>query len=293
MQERQTTARTKAIVKHKDSIHFVLNTSSLHNYQHIKCFLASCSPPQSYIEDHEETRKSIAATLREKKLQDKEAKDAAMHTQSSSCGNAAPSVPKAKGKSRVVKNLKVSCDAPTLNMTKPLESMTSMPLQVPQHQAFFSTLSPYPPPIHPTAWEPTSMLSLPTPIPAHQIPYPHHIPQTVFVPPPFPPYPTTLSQSHHEPMSTSWFSPEQYGTGHHPPHPTAGPSSQLWSAGSSYQLPRDGGPNCPELSYTTEATLGPVIPMPLQITGDHIAQTQPMEISSSVSLALAIIMIER
>ena len=69
-QERLQATRTRSILEHVDDIHFVLNTSSLHNHQYIK----SAVPPDLYgssfsVESVPELRRKAAENIRKKKVQ--------------------------------------------------------------------------------------------------------------------------------------------------------------------------------------------------------------------------------
>jgi len=77
IQERCKTTRTKSVVSHKEDTHFLLNTSSLHNYHEIELFLSPSYPPRRiFVENHEEVRRLMATSLRDKRRQDQEAKEA-------------------------------------------------------------------------------------------------------------------------------------------------------------------------------------------------------------------------
>jgi hypothetical protein len=64
------------MVAHKDSTHYVLNLSTLHNYEYIrKCLPRLFPPPKIYFTDHRSRHLEMAAQLHDKKKQAQEAKD--------------------------------------------------------------------------------------------------------------------------------------------------------------------------------------------------------------------------
>jgi hypothetical protein len=69
--------RTRKMVAHKDSRHYILNHAALHNYKSIYECLPQSFPPTSKCRlDHESIRLEMAAHLRDKKKQVQEAKEA-------------------------------------------------------------------------------------------------------------------------------------------------------------------------------------------------------------------------
>lgn len=76
-QEREVTARSRTIVRHRDQTHFIINTQSLHNYCHIARAIPSHLHGTSFnIPDPVGLRNQAASLLRDKKQQQIEARKA-------------------------------------------------------------------------------------------------------------------------------------------------------------------------------------------------------------------------
>jgi len=76
IQDHVETVRTKHIVAHAKWNHYILNTTSLHNYQQLQKFLPLDYPlPESFVEAREEIHKAASASLRYKKQQAKDEKE--------------------------------------------------------------------------------------------------------------------------------------------------------------------------------------------------------------------------
>lgn len=74
-QEREATTRSRAVVSHSDQTHFIVNTQSLHNYQHIFNAIPISLRGSSFnIIDPIGLRNQAAAILRDKKQQQVEAR---------------------------------------------------------------------------------------------------------------------------------------------------------------------------------------------------------------------------
>ncbi|KAF7980223.1 hypothetical protein HWV62_39337 [Athelia sp. TMB] len=75
-QEREATSRTRSITKHSDDDHFIINIQSLHNYKTIANSLpASLRKSAFRVEDEQRLRHAASKGIREKKLQDLQAKE--------------------------------------------------------------------------------------------------------------------------------------------------------------------------------------------------------------------------
>jgi len=76
-QEHVETNQTKCVIAHKEATQFILNLASLHNYQHLQEYLPEDYPlPRDFIDNHEGIRMAMAASLRDKKRQVREEKEA-------------------------------------------------------------------------------------------------------------------------------------------------------------------------------------------------------------------------
>jgi len=78
-QERRVTSQTCHVVNHVEDKHFILNSASLHNHQQITAVLPKGYPrlpAETTNLAHSEIRKNMAAEARDKKRQQKEAKEA-------------------------------------------------------------------------------------------------------------------------------------------------------------------------------------------------------------------------
>lgn len=76
-QEREATTRSRTVIKHSDDTHFIVNTQSLHNYQHISRAIPSNLHGSSFnVVDPVGLRNQASAILRDKKQQQVEARKA-------------------------------------------------------------------------------------------------------------------------------------------------------------------------------------------------------------------------